>query len=189
MGPGVAVAHFGVDEDFGALVADVGIVDEDAAACYLVLFDSIGDGNLRLGNEPDIAIDAAVVGEVEGHLLLARGVGLVVAVVVADGDDKIIAHIGDRERDGDGQIATLVVLDLLAIEVDGLFAHDGLEMEGNITTSTLLGQHEVLAIPRNALIVTATTGLGRHQLDGMRGRHHLPRLVVKVLCPSPGDIA
>ena len=131
-GTAVAVAHFGIDEDLGALLADVGIVDEDAAACHLVLLDSIGDGYLRLGDEPDVAIDAAVIGEVERHLLLARGVGLVVAVVGADGDDNIIAHTGGREGDGDGQIAALVVLDFLAVEVDGLFAHDGFEVEGDV---------------------------------------------------------
>ena len=185
---GVVVAHLGVDVDLGALGADVGVVNKDAATGYFVLFKGIGDSHLVLRNEPDIAVDAAMVGEVEGHLLLARGVGLVVAVVGFDGDDQIVAHtIG--ETDGDGQVAALMLLDLLAVDVEGLTAHDGLKVEGDITTGALLGQTEVLAVPGDALIVAATAGLGRHQLHGVGCRDHLPRLVIEVRGLGSGGIA
>ena len=186
----VAVAHLAIDKDLCALVADVGIVHEDATTSHLVFLDGIGNGHLILGDEPHVAIHAAVIGEVERHLLLARRVVLVVAVVGFDGDDdfrgngQTVANkrsVISRERDGYGQIAAFVVFHLLAIDVDGLFAHDGLEVQGDLATSTLLGQAEVFTIPHHALIVAAATGLGRHELYGMRCRDHLPRLVVEIL--------
>ena len=95
---GVGVVHLGIDEDLSALVAYVGIVHENAATSHLVFLEGIGDGNLVLGNEPHVTIDAAMIGEVERHLLFAGRVGLVVAVVGADGDDEIVAHRTSRER-------------------------------------------------------------------------------------------
>ena len=129
-----------------------------------------------------------MVGEVERQLGLAGRVGLVVAVVSFDGDDQIVAHRCGY-GDGDGQVATFVVLYLLTIEVDGLLAHDGLEVDGDLTPLALLGQPEVLAIPGNALIVATTAGLGRHQLNGMRCRDHFPRLVVEVFLLGSGYVA
>ena len=132
-----------------------------------------------------------MIGEVERHLLLAWGIGLVVAVVSLDGDDDIVACCTAEggEVEGDGQIAAFVFLYLLAIDVEGLLAHDGLEVEGDITTLTFLRQAEVLAIPGDTLIVAATAGLGRHQLDGMGRRYYLPLLVVEVFLLGSGDIA
>ena len=78
---------------------------------------------------------------------------------------------------------------LLAIDVDGLFAHDGFEVECHISSLTLLGHREVLAIPGNALIVTATTGLSRHQLYAVRRRDKLPSFVVEILSFSTSHIA
>ena len=42
----IAVAYLCVDIDLCAALADVGIVNEDATACHLLLFDSIGDSYL-----------------------------------------------------------------------------------------------------------------------------------------------
>ena len=142
-------------------------MDEETSTSHLVFLKSIRDGNLVLGDEPYITIDATMIGKVKGHLFLARRVGFVVAIVCADGNDDIIAYGTTRKRNRDGQITTLVLLHFFAIDVDGLFAHDGFEVQGNITTSTLLGQHKMLAIPRYALIVATTTSLCRHQLDRM----------------------
>ena len=162
---------------------------KNAATSHLILFYGIRDGYLVLGNEPHVAIDAAVIGKVELCLFLAWRVGLVVAIVGADGDDQIIANIKSRERDGDRQVAAFVFLDLLAIDVDGLLAHDGLEMQGDVATGTFLGQYEMLTIPSYALIVATTAGLGGHQLDAMGRAHHFPCLVVEVFCLSTSDIA
>ena len=163
-------------------------MDEDASACDLIFLDGIGDGNLAFGDEPHVAIDAPMIGEIERHLFLAWRVGLVIAVVGLYGDDKIVAN-SRGQRNGDRQIAAFVVLDLLAIYVDGLLAHNGLKMEGDVTTCTLLRQAEVFTIPGNALIVTTTTGLSGHQLHGMGRRDYLPRFIVKVLGLSTSDIA
>ena len=62
-------------------------MNKDAAAGHLVFLHSIGDGHLILGDEPDVTINAAMICEVERHLLLARRIGLVIAVVGFDGDD------------------------------------------------------------------------------------------------------
>ena len=186
---GVAVAYFGIDINLSALLADVGIMHKDAAASHLVLLNSISDGYLVFGDEPDVAVDATVVGEVECHLFLAWGVSLVVAVVGLDGDNYIVAYIIGRQGDGDGQVATLVFLHFLAVDVDGLLAHDGLEMQGDVATGTFLGQYEMLTIPSYALIVATTAGLGGHQLDAMGRAHHFPCLVVEVFCLSTSDIA
>ena len=177
---GVVVTHLGIDEDLGALIADVGIVDKDTATCHLVFFKGIGDSHLILSNEPHVAVDATVVGEVELCLFFARGVGFVVAVVGADGDDEIVVH-SSRQGDGDGQVATLMFFHFLAIDIDGLLTHDGFEVQGDVTASTLLGQTEMLTIPGDTLIVTAATGLCRHQLDGMGCGDDFPCLVVEVL--------
>ena len=149
---------------------------EETATGHFRFFNGIGNGHLVLGNEPHVAVDASVVGEVERHLLLARGVGLVVAVIGLDGDDQVIARSIAKggKVEGDGQIAALVLHGLLAVDIDGLLAHDGLEVQGDVTPLALLWQAEVLAIPGDALIVAAAAGLGRHQLDGMRGADHFP---------------
>ena len=161
---------------------------ENASACHLVFFDSIRNGHFVFSNEPHLAIDATMIGEVERHLLLARRIGLVVAVVGFDGDDKIVANSRGRKGDGDRQIATLVFFHLLAIDIDGLLAHDGLEMQGNVTASTFRRQREMLAIPGNALIVATTTGFCWHQLDSMGCGDHLPGLVIEVFGLSTSNI-
>ena len=76
---------------------------EDAATSHLVLLDSVGNGYLVLGNQPHITVDASMIGEVQRHLFLAGGVGLVVAVVGFDGDDNIVAYgtVGGKIQ-GDG---------------------------------------------------------------------------------------
>ena len=161
MGLAVVIAHFGIDEDLSACVADVGIMDEDATTSHLVFLESICDSDLVFRYEPYVAIDSSMIGEVELCLLLAWGIGLVVAIISADGDDEIIAHTA-RERNGDGEIAAFVFLDLLPIDINGLLTHDGFEVEGDVTTCAFLRQTEVLTIPYNALIVTTSTGLSRH---------------------------
>ena len=60
---------------------------KDAAASNLVLLHSIGNGHFVLSDEPHVTINAAMICEVERHLLLARRVGLVIAVVSFDCDD------------------------------------------------------------------------------------------------------
>ena len=60
---------------------------KDAAAGHLVFLNGIGNSHLVFGDEPDVTINAAMICEVERHLLLARRIGLVVAVVGFDGDD------------------------------------------------------------------------------------------------------
>ena len=111
-----------------------------------------------------------MISEVEGHLLLTWRIGLVVAVVSHDGDNTVVTsgYAKSRQGDSDRQIAALVVLDLLAIDIDGLLAHDGLEMEGHVTACAFFGQHKMFSIPGNTLIVATTTGLSRHQLNTMR---------------------
>ena len=187
----VVVAYLGVDVDISTLVADVVVVYEDATASHLILFNSIGDGNFRLGNEPYIAVDTPMIGEVERHLLLAGRVGLVVTVVGLDGDDDIVAcstsEGGEVERDG--QVSTFMLHHLTSVDIDGLLAHDSLEVQDDITAGCLLGQREVLAVPGNALIVAASAGLGRHQLYAMRCRNHFPGLVVIVDGLGTGNVA
>ena len=164
-------------------------MDKDAATGDLLLLKGIRDSHLILGNQPYVTIDAPMIGEVELGLLFAWRVGFVIAVVGTDGDDKIIANSIGGQGDGDGQIAAFVFLDLLAIDVDGLLTHDGLEVEGDVATFALRRQLKMLAIPSNALIVATATGLSGHQLDGMGRRDHLPRLIVKILSLSTSHIA
>ena len=83
----VAVAYLGIDEYLGTLSADVGIVDKDTTSRHAVLLNGIGNGDFVLGNEPHVTIDTPMISEVECHLLLARRVRLVVAIVGTDGDD------------------------------------------------------------------------------------------------------
>ena len=140
---------------------------EEASTSHLILLVDIGDGHLILSDEPYIAINASMIGEVECHLFLAWRVVLVVAIVGFNGDDDVIAYGTTSKGDGDGQVAALMFFHLLAIDVDGLLTHDGFEVQCHITSLTLLGHREVFTIPRNALIVTAATGLSRHQLYAM----------------------
>ena len=179
MGLAVVIAHFGIDEDLSALVADGGIMNEDATTSHLVFLEGICDSDLIFRYEPYVAIDASMIGEVELCLFFTWGVGLVVAIVSADGDDEIIAHTA-RERNGDGEIAAFVFLYFLAIDVDGLLTHDGFKVEGDVTTSTFLRQYEVLTIPSDALIIATSTSLSWHQLNGMGRRDYLPRFVVEI---------
>ena len=72
-----------------------------------------------------------------------------------------------------------MVFNLLAVDVKGLFAHNSLEVQGDVTAFALLGQAEVFTIPHDALIVAATAGLGRHELDGMRCADYFPRFIVE----------
>ena len=188
VGVRVVVAHFSIDEDLGTFLADVSIVDKDAATSNLVFLKGICNGYLIFGYKPHVAIDTTMIGEVELRLLLARRIGLVVAIIGLDGNDKIITH-DCRKGNGDGQIAAFMLFNLLTIEIDSLFAHNGFEVKGDVTTCTLFGQCKVLTIPHYALIVATTTGLSRHQLNGMRRRDHLPLFVVEVLCISSSHIA
>ena len=85
---GVDVANLGIDEDFSALLADVGIMHKNAPTSNLVFLKGVCDGDFVFGNEPHVAIDTSMIGKVERHLFLAWGVRLVVAVVCFDGDNK-----------------------------------------------------------------------------------------------------
>ena len=93
------------------------------------------------------------------------------------------------EVDGDRQIAAFVLLDLLAIDIERLLAHNGFEVQGDDAVLAFGRQPEVLTIPHDALIVAATAGFGRHELYGMGRCDHLPRAVVEVGSLSTGNVA
>ena len=191
-GTAIAVVDLSIDENLSTPITDVGVMYKDAATRYLVLLDGIGDGDLVLGNEPHVTVDAAMVGEVERHLLLAGRVGLVIAVVGLDSDDKLAGDRGvvaHTKGNGNGQVATLVLLYFLTVDVDGLLTHNGLKMEGDYTADTFLGKREVLAVPRYALVVAAAAGLGGHQLYGMWRADDFPPSIVEINPFSIGHIA
>ena len=77
----------------GALFRDVVVVKEDAATCYYATFQRVGDVYRAAADEPHIAINTAVVGEVELSLLLSWRIGLVIAVVGLDGDKAAVACV------------------------------------------------------------------------------------------------
>ena len=166
-------------------------MDEHTTAGYLVALDGIGNGNGGFSDEPYITIHTAVIGEIELVLLLAGGIVLVIAVVGLHGNEALVAclHTFFCQVDGDGQITAEMLLDEPAVDIDPLLAHDGLEMDEYLFAGHILGHGEVLAIPADPLIVTATTGLGGLQTVNMRGADNLPSAVVESCGLGTLDIA
>lgn len=81
-----------------------------------------------------------------------------------------------------------MLLDQLPVNIDALLAHDGFEMQFHVFITRVLWEDKLFSIPGNTLIVTATAGLGGHQLDCVRSRYDFPRAVVKVDFLSLWDI-
>ena len=156
-------------------------MDEDAAAGHMVHQVGIGDIGLPGGNQPAVAVDAAVVGEIQHILGLARRVGAVVAVVGAHGD-----HDGPADRDAGllkvqhhRQVAAGVLEDRPAVDEDLAAAHDGLEVQEEPLAGELRSEGHVLAVPGGTLVVAAAAALGGDQRDRVREVHHLPGCIVK----------
>ena len=153
--------NFYIDKDIGSLFRDIGIVQEDASASRLLAFDGIGDMDGRLADEPHIAIHTAMIGKIQLCLLLAGGIALIVAVISLHGNQAFVACFQpqSREVDGDGQIAAQMFLDDTPVDVNPLFAHDGLEVNVYLLARHIGRHHKMLAIPAYALIVAASAGL------------------------------
>ena len=156
-------------------------MDEDAAARFPVRQVGIGDVGLSGGDQPAVAVDAAVVGEIQHVLGLARRVGTVVAVVRPYGD-----HDGLPDRDArllqvqhHREVAAGMPADGAAVDEDLAPAHDGLEMQEEPLAGELRTEGHVLAIPGGALVVAATAALGGDQGDGVREVHDLPGRIVE----------
>ena len=128
-----------------------------------------GDGHGARLDEPDVAVDAAEVGEVELPLRLAGGVSRVVGVVARHAQDvaRWPEPAGDLHMDG--VVAAEALGHLLAVEEDFALAHDGLEME---ELARALGRPvEALLIGGRPLVVRAAAGLEAHDVEGVRQVH------------------
>ena len=129
--------------------------------------------------------------EVECRLLFAGRIIAVVAVVGFHGYQTIIAcmHALLGQIDGDGQITAQMFFHQSTVDINALLAHNGLEMHKDVLARHIFWNDEMLAIPSDALIISATTRLGRFQLHGVRGTDNLPTTVIKVFGISPRSIA
>ena len=150
---------------------------EDAAGSLAVLCHRIGDKDRLETYEPHIAVYAAMITEVKCHLGLARGIGLVVAVVGTHRHHNGFAGLHARlgEGDGDGEIASFVPAYKFSVDIILLLAHHSLEMQH---TDWRVRSGEMLPVPCHALIVAAATRLGRHEAQRVGCRYYVPRTVV-----------
>ena len=128
-----------------------------------------GEGDGAGLNQPDVAVDAAEVGEVELFLHLTGGVVLVVGVVALHAQDVAGGLELAGDLDVDGVVATEALAHLLAIEEDLALAHDGLEVEE--LARTLLGPVEALFVGGGALVVGAAAGLEADDVEGVGEVH------------------
>lgn len=118
--------------DVGSLRGDAGIVDEHSPTRLATGLQRVGDVNRIARQKPYVAVDAAMIAEVETGLGLTRRKRLVVAVVGLNGHDATVAfpNILLVEVDDDWQIAAKMPDGEPAVDVDVLLAHDGLEVKG-----------------------------------------------------------
>ena len=156
-------------------------MQEHASAGHLAGFVGVGYRHGRLAYEPHVAVHAAVVAEVEGGLLLARRICLVVAVVGFDGYQAFFARLYAEfgQVDDYREIASEVAFNLLAVDENVLFAHYRLEIHGNVPALHVGRNGEVLAVPGHALVVAAAACLGRLEPYAVRCADHLPLAVVE----------
>ena len=127
---GLLILHLRAHIDRSLLLGDIFEVDKETASGYTVSLHGIRQAHLRAADKPHIAVDTAMVGEVERILRLARGIHLVVRIVGHHRNDTLLArlHTGIRERELNRQVAAQVLLDELAVYIEGLLTHYGLEV-------------------------------------------------------------
>ena len=125
--------------------------------------------------------------EVKCILRFARRVGLVVGVVGHHGHHTLLAvlHAQFPQVYDDRQVASEVFSGQTTIDIDFLFAHDGLKVKFATVGRCL----EAFTIPGNALIVASAAGLGRFEFHAVGSAHHLPGRIVETDGLSTGHIA
>jgi len=165
--------------------------------------------------QPDVAIDAAVIGvEVVGVPLVACGraggaVGVLGvggaegalliggAIVYLDGEDIVLRAqmqaVGDV--DAIGGDAVLVEADLLAVEVDVAGLAHAFEFEEDAVAGEVGGEFEVFAVPREAFVGAAiTAAMGDEGAEGIdiveavRGGDGGPLGIVECEAFGAGDV-
>ena len=154
---------------------------EHAATRLLVHQVGIRDIGIACGDQPAVAVDASVVGEIQHVLGLARRIGAVIAVVGAHGDHHALADRNTRflQVQHHGQVAARMLPDGAAVDEDLAAAHDGFEMQEQPPAVELRTEGHVLAVPGGALVVAAAAALRADQGDGVREVHQLPTAVVE----------
>ena len=187
----IEVLDLGIDNHLGTLIGDLVEMDKDTSSGHPIGCHGIRQTHLRTTNEPYIAVDTAMIGKVERILRFSGRIGLIVRVVRLDSYHATISglHPRLREREHHRQIASQVLLDKLTVHIEGLLAHHRLEVQQHLLLGTIGRHGKGLAIPDNALVVAATTRLGRDQFDRMRGRDHLPGRIVERNSLGSGHIA
>ena len=146
--------------------------------------NSVSNSYFVFTNHPHIPIHATVISKIHGNLWFARRKRFIIAIV---GHYCQLASVTDlcaqsSQVNSYGQITAHVLFHQFAIEVNFLLAHDGFEMYQHIFAFGVGRHHKTFAIPRNALIVAASAGFGRHQFHGVRSRHHFPTRIVESSC-------
>ena len=94
-----------------------------------------------------------------------------------------------RQVQCERQITSEMFLDTFAVQVKYLLSHCRFKMKEYTLSFRCGGNYEILAIPRRALIIAATTTFGRHQLYCVRSRNDLPGTIGKIYGFRSPDIA
>ena len=138
------------------------------------------DIHITMGNEPAVAVYASEVTEVKHFLSLAWGIGGVIAVVCPYGYEILLVPLnGFCDIQHNGQIASIVLGQQLAIHIDLAFSHDSLEMQKQLLPFQLFVGSKMLAVPRFTLIVDTTTGFCGQIFQSVRQGYHLPTTVIE----------
>ena len=149
------VGHFGLDADGRLVSRNAGVGDEYASAGRLVGQDGVRDVDGGLGDESGVAIEAAVVAEVQVGQGLSGRYERVVAVVEAH--DDFVVRIGfEPVRDvGDkGRVAAGVLCDVAAVDPEVGQLHGALKLQPQPFAGQFRGQTEVPAVVADTLPLT-----------------------------------
>ena len=174
------IAHLSLHKNCGRGFRHVVIGNKQTATSRFVFEIGVGDIHITMGNEPAVAVYTSEVTEIKHFLSLAWGIGRVIAVVCPYGYEILLVPLnGFCDIQHNGQIASIVLGQQLAIHIDLAFSHDSLKMQKQFLPFQLFVGSKMLAVPRFTLIVDTTTGFCGQIFQSVRQGYHLPTAVIE----------
>ncbi|KAF5047263.1 hypothetical protein DSECCO2_462210 [anaerobic digester metagenome] len=137
----------------------------------------IGIGNICfiVRNQPAIAVNAPEITEIQHILRLSGRIFRIVGVIGFYCNDIIaimvhkLSYIYNRRKE-----TTVVTVELLPVQPDNGFAHNGLKVQEQFLCLKSFGHFKMLSVPDNTLIIDTPARFFRQHLNAVRKMYNLP---------------
>src|ERR1035441_2078623 len=140
-------------------------------------------------NEISVPVDTPEISEIKIGLGFAGRVAWIIRIVGPDSNHIVSPCQVSAYFRCEGQVTSKMPGHFIAIDPDGAFPHDGLEVNEKLLPAAPGGDLEAFAIPGQTLVIAATTGIFAQNLQAVRQIGRLPVGIVEAGSFRSGSVS